>query len=150
MIFCSFLLTTFSFPARLTPSLLRSYGATSRHLSKTSPPSLLRSYGATSRHLSKTSPPSRVALRRGTSLPLRVRLCLALRLAEPKLSFAERRLVEVGGVEPPSEAALTKLLRVYSAFDLARGMPTDGLIPKQPLGCTWARRANGALQAKSC
>ena len=59
-------------------------------------------------------------------------------------------MVEVGGVEPPSEAASTKLLRVYSAFDLARGMPTDGLIPKQPLGCTWARRANGALQAKSC
>ena len=59
-------------------------------------------------------------------------------------------ILEVGGVEPPSEAASTKLLRVYPAFDLARGMPTDGLIPKQPLGCTWARRANGALQAKSC
>ena len=76
------------------------------------PPPLLRSYGATSRQLPKYSPPSRVALRRGTSLPLRVRLCLALRLAEPKLSFAERRLVEVGGVEPPSETALAKHLRV--------------------------------------
>ena len=59
-------------------------------------------------------------------------------------------MVEVGGVEPPSGAASTKHLRVYPAFDLARGMPTGGLIPKHPFGCTWARRASGALQAKSC
>ena len=44
--------------------------------------------------------------------------------------------MEVGGVEPPSETASTKLLRVYPAFDLARGMPTGGLIPKQPFGYT--------------
>ena len=44
--------------------------------------------------------------------------------------------MEVGGVEPPSETASTKLLRVYPAFDLARGMPTGGLILKQPLGYT--------------
>ena len=67
-----------------------------------------------------------------------------------RFSHLKPLMVEVGGVEPPSEAASAKLLRVYPAFDLARGMPTDGLIPKQPLGCTWARRANGALQAKSC
>ena len=59
-------------------------------------------------------------------------------------------MVEVGGVEPPSETALAKHLRVYSAFDLASGTPTNGLIRTQPLGCTWARRASGALQAKSC
>ena len=68
-------------------------------------------------------------LRCGTGLSLRVRLCLALWLAE-------RRLVEVGGVEPPSEIASTKLLRVYPAFDLARGMPTGGLILRQPFGYT--------------
>ena len=45
-------------------------------------------------------------------------------------------LVEVGGVEPPSGAVLTKLLRVYPAFDLARGTPAGGLIPKQPFGYT--------------
>ena len=45
-------------------------------------------------------------------------------------------MVEVGGVEPPSETASTKLLRVYPAFDLARGMPTGGLILKQPFGYT--------------
>ena len=45
-------------------------------------------------------------------------------------------MVEVGGVEPPSETASTKLLRVYPAFDLARGMPTGGLIHKQPFGYT--------------
>ena len=77
-------------------------------------------------------PPSRVALRRGTSLPLRVRLCLAFRLAEPKLSFAERRLVEVRGVEPLSETESTELLRVYPAFDLGRSTPTGGLIPYHP------------------
>ena len=85
-----------------------------------------------SRLLPRASPPSRVALRRGTSLPLRVRLCLALRLAEPKLSFAERRLVEVRGVEPLSEMESTKLLRVYYAFDFGWGTPTHGLIPSQP------------------
>ena len=53
-----------------------------------------------------------------------------------KLRPAERRLVEVGGVEPPSETASNKLLRVYPAFDLARGMPTGGLILKQPFGYT--------------
>ena len=73
-------------------------------------------------------------LRRGTSLPLRVRLCLALRLAEPKLSFAERRMVEVRGVEPLSETESTKLLRVYGAFDLGSGTPTSGLIRNHPLG----------------
>ena len=73
-------------------------------------------------------------LRRGTSLPLRVRLCLALRLAEPKLSFAERRLVEVGGVEPPSGAASTEHLRVYPAFGLGTGTPAGGLIPFHPFG----------------
>ena len=45
-------------------------------------------------------------------------------------------MVEVGGVEPPSETASTKLLRVYHAFDLARGMPAGGLIPKHPFGYT--------------
>ena len=45
-------------------------------------------------------------------------------------------MVEVGGVEPPSETALAKLLRVYSAFDLASGTPTNGLIRTQPLGYT--------------
>ncbi len=43
-------------------------------------------------------------------------------------------MVEVGGVEPPSETALAKRLRVYSAFDLASGTPTNGLIRMQPLG----------------
>ena len=45
-------------------------------------------------------------------------------------------MVEVGGVEPPSETASTKLLRVYPAFDLARGMPAGGLILKHPFGYT--------------
>ena len=45
-------------------------------------------------------------------------------------------ILEVGGVEPPSETALTKRLRVYHAFDLAAGMPTCGLIPKHAPGCT--------------
>jgi len=45
-------------------------------------------------------------------------------------------MVEVGGVEPPSETASTKLLRVYPAFNLARSMPTGGLIPKHPFGYT--------------
>ena len=92
-------------------------------------------------------------LRRGISLPLRVRLCLALWLAEPKLSFAERRLVEVGGVEPPSETASTKLLRVYPAFDRARGMPAGGLIPKQPFGytsCGARAESSAASPAELC
>ena len=60
------------------------------------------------------------------------------------------RMVEVGGVEPPSETALAKHLRVYSAFDLASGTPTNGLIRTQPLGYTWPKRANGAPKGKSC
>ena len=75
-------------------------------------------------------------LRRGTSLPLRVRLGLALWLAEPKLSFAERRLVEVGGVEPPSGKALAERLRAYAAFDPGSGMPTAGLIRFPAPDCT--------------
>ena len=71
---------------------------------------------------------------RGTSHPLRVRLGLALRLAEPKLSFAERRLVEVAGVEPASETASPERLRVYCAIGLGCGMPTHGLIRIHPLG----------------
>ena len=50
--------------------------------------------------------------------------------------FVPILMVEVVGVEPPSETASTKLLRVYPAFDLARGMPTGGLILKQPFGYT--------------
>ncbi len=45
-------------------------------------------------------------------------------------------MVEVGGVEPPSETALAKRLRVYSAFDLAFGTPANGLIRKHPLDFT--------------
>ena len=59
-------------------------------------------------------------------------------------------MVEVGGVEPPSEAASTRRLRVYPAFGLATGTPTGGLIPWQPFGCTWPRRASGAPEGKSC
>ena len=59
-------------------------------------------------------------------------------------------MVEVGGVEPPSETALAKHLRVYSAFDLASGTPTNGLIRTHPLGYTWPKRANGAPKGKSC
>ena len=59
-------------------------------------------------------------------------------------------MVEVGGVEPPSGTASAKHLRAYCAFSLGQGMPTHGLIPIHPFGCTWAGRANGALQAKSC
>ena len=42
-------------------------------------------------------------------------------------------MVEVRGVEPLSETAPTKLLRVYYAIDLGRGTPTHGLIPIHPL-----------------
>ena len=92
-------------------------------------------------------------LRRGTSRPLRVRLCLALRLAEPKLSFAERRLVEVRGVEPLSETALPEHLRVYPAIDLGRGMPTGGLIPIHPFGsapCSVRAENPAAWPARLC
>ena len=43
-------------------------------------------------------------------------------------------LVEVRGVEPLSEMASPRLLRVYCAFSLDWGMPTHGLIPSHPLG----------------
>ena len=92
-------------------------------------------------------------LRRGTSLPLRVRLCLALRLAEPKLSFAERRLVEVRGVEPLSETESTELLRVYGAFGLGRSTPTPGLILFHPFGsapCSTRAESPAAWPAKLC
>lgn len=42
-------------------------------------------------------------------------------------------MVEVRGVEPLSETALAKLLRVYCAIDLGRGTPTHGLIRIHPL-----------------
>lgn len=45
-------------------------------------------------------------------------------------------LVEVGGVEPPSETASTKPLRVYPTFNLAYGMPMGRLIHMHPLGYT--------------
>ena len=92
-------------------------------------------------------------LRRGTSLPLRVRLCLALRLAEPKLSFAERRLVEVRGVEPLSETESTKLLRVYGAIDLGSSTPTSGLIRDHPFGsapCSTRAESPAAWPARLC
>ncbi len=59
-------------------------------------------------------------------------------------------MVEVRGVEPLSEMESTRLLRVYPAFDLETGTPTSGLIPNHPFGCTWIRRASGALRTKSC
>ena len=62
-------------------------------------------------------------------------------------------MVEVGGVEPPSETALTKRLRVYSAFDLAFGTPTNGLIRKQPLdyaGCGVQAENPAAGPARLC
>ena len=102
------------------------------------------------------SPPPAYAsskLRRGTSLPLRVRPVFALRLAEPKLSFAERRLVEVRGVEPLSETAPHELLRVYPAFNLDQSTPTGGLIPKQPFGytnCGARAESSAASPAELC
>ena len=62
-------------------------------------------------------------------------------------------MVEVGGVEPPSETALAKRLRVYSAFDLAFGTPTNGLIRKQPLdyaGCGVQAENPAAGPARLC
>ena len=41
-------------------------------------------------------------------------------------------LVEVRGVEPLSETALTKHLRAYYAIDLGWGTPTHRLIPDHP------------------
>ena len=43
-------------------------------------------------------------------------------------------MVEVRGVEPLSETALTEHLRVYCAIGLGCGMPTHGLIRIHPLG----------------
>ena len=45
-----------------------------------------------------------------------------------------KMMVEVRGVEPLSETALAKLLRVYCAIDLGHGTPTHGLIRIHPLG----------------
>ena len=62
-------------------------------------------------------------------------------------------MVEVGGVEPPSETALAKHLRVYSAFDLASGTPTNGLIRTQPLdyaGCGVQAENPAAGPARLC
>ena len=59
-------------------------------------------------------------------------------------------MVEVRGVEPLSEMASAKLLRVYPTFNLETGMPIGGLIPNHPLGCTSFRRTNGVPQNKSC
>ena len=41
-------------------------------------------------------------------------------------------MVEVRGVEPLSETALTKHLRAYYAIDLGWGTPTYRLIPDHP------------------
>ena len=85
--------------------------------------------------------------------PLRVRLCFALRLAEPKFSKAERRLVEVARVELASEMASIEHLRVYWAFGLGRGMPAHGLIPSHPLDsapCSGQVEPPAAWPAKLC
>ena len=75
------------------------------------------------------------------------------RLAEPKLSFAERRLVEVARVELASEMESAKLLRVYPAIGLGRGTPTSGLIPFHPLGsapCSGRTEPPAACPARLC
>ena len=45
-----------------------------------------------------------------------------------------RRMVEVAGVEPASEMASPKLLRVYPAFDLGNGKRTSALSRNHPFG----------------
>ena len=67
-----------------------------------------------------------------TLLLIRAQLVIGV----PSINYSLFTDMEVGGVEPPSETASTKLLRVYLAFDLARDMPTSGLILKHPFGYT--------------
>ena len=83
------------------------------------------------------SPPPLFELRRAPSFArLPLLLLSSLRLAIRSSAAAERRMVEVGGVEPPSETALAKRLRVYQTFSLAQSMPICGLIPAQTPDCT--------------
>ena len=66
---------------------------------------------------------------------------------------AVRRMVEVRGVEPLSETALTENLRVYPAIGLGRGTPTGGLIPFHPLGsapCSRRTEPPAACPARLC
>ena len=44
------------------------------------------------------------------------------------------RMVEAGGVEPPSGMTLDVHLRMYPAIGLGRSTPAGGLIPFHPFG----------------
>ena len=80
---------------------------------------------------------ARSELRRAPSFARLPPLLLSsLRLAIRSSAAAERRMVEVAGVEPASEAALAKHLRAYCTFDLVAGMPMRGLIRRHASDCT--------------
>ena len=58
--------------------------------------------------------------------------------------------MEVRGVEPLSETESTKLLRVYPAFNLGRGMPTKRAYPRPSVRFGTLKRASGAPLSVAC
>ena len=60
-----------------------------------------------------------------------------------RLRLAERRMVEVRGVEPLSEMASPERLRVYLAFNLGRSTPTKRAYPQPSVRFGTLQRPSG-------